>query len=170
MAIRAFRGIVPTIAPDAFVEESAQVVGDVVIGSRSSVWFNAVVRADVNPIRIGEQSNVQDLCCLHVTRARFPLTIGNRVTVGHGALLHGCTLGDLCFIGMGAIVLDGAEVGEGSLIAAGALVTPGTRVPAGSLVLGSPGRVVRLLTAPERARHVESAANYLEYLKQHRDG
>ena len=160
MAIRAFQGKQPKVDPSAFVEGSAQVIGQVELGPQASVWFNAVVRGDIDSIRVGAQSNVQDLCCLHVTRG-FPVFVGQRVTVGHGVTLHGCTVGDDCLIGMGAIVLDGAQIGAGCLVGAGALVVPGTKVPPGSLVLGSPAKVVRQVTAEEKARLVHSYTSYL---------
>lgn len=168
MALRSFKGTRPTVDPSAFVDESAQVVGDVVLGARSSVWFNAVVRGDVHYIRIGEETNIQDLCVLHVTSGRYPLNIGNRVTVGHSVTLHGCTIGDLCLIGMGATVLDAAEIGEGSLVAAGSLVAPGTKIPPGSLAMGSPAKVKRALTAEERESLSASAAHYVEYARAYR--
>lgn len=169
MALRPFQKVEPMVDPSAFVEPSAQVVGAVTIGARSSVWFNVVIRGDVNAVRIGSETNVQDLCCLHVT-AKHPLTLGDRVTVGHGVMLHGCTLEDDTLIGIGAIVLDGAHVEKGSVIAAGAVVTPGTRVPAGSLALGSPARVKRPVTPEEREWIAASATNYVRYSRQHRGG
>jgi carbonic anhydrase/acetyltransferase-like protein (isoleucine patch superfamily) len=168
MALKPFQGKLPVVHPTAFVEESAQVIGDVEIGARSSIWFNSVVRGDVNVIRIGEETNVQDLCCLHVLKDRFGLTVGNRVTVGHSVTLHGCVVEDLCLIGMGATILDGAVIGAGSIVAAGALVTPGTRVPPGSLVMGSPAKVARPIREQERATLERSAANYIEYARQYR--
>jgi carbonic anhydrase/acetyltransferase-like protein (isoleucine patch superfamily) len=138
MALRSYRGKSPVIAPDAFVDESAQVIGDVAVGARSSIWFNCVVRGDVHYIRIGEETNVQDLSCLHVLRDRFPLVLGNRVTIGHSVTLHGCTIEDGCLVGMASTILDGAVIGQGCLVAAGSLVTPGTKVPPFSLVMGSP--------------------------------
>jgi len=168
MAIRTFQGKRPAIAPSAFIEESAQIIGDVAIGARASVWFNTVVRGDVNWIRIGEETNVQDLCCLHVLHDTHPLVIGSRVTVGHHVTLHGCTVGDDCLIGMGAIVLDGALIGPGSLVAAGSLVPPGLEVPPGSFVIGSPAKVQRPVKDTERALIERSAANYIRYASQYR--
>jgi carbonic anhydrase/acetyltransferase-like protein (isoleucine patch superfamily) len=157
----------PVVGADVFVEQSAQVIGDVTIGARSSIWFNCVVRGDVNYIRIGEETNVQDLSCLHVLRDRFPLVLGDRVTIGHSVTLHGCTIGNQCLVGMGAIVLDGAQIGEGCLIAAGALVTPGTKVPAFSLVMGSPAKVARPLGDAERKMTADFAANYVRYAESY---
>ncbi len=169
MALRPFRGTMPKVHPSAFIEESAQVIGDVEIGARCSIWFNCVVRGDVNSIRIGEESNIQDLSCLHVLKDRYGLTIGNRVTVGHSVTLHGCVVEDLCLIGMGAIILDGARVGAGSIVAAGALVPPGMEIPPSSLVMGSPAKVKRQLNDEERALLVRSAANYIAYSAQYRE-
>ena len=167
MAIRAIQGTQPAIDPAAFVEQSAQVIGEVTLGPESSIWFNTVVRGDVNLVRVGARTNVQDLCCLHVTH-EHSLTVGDRVTVGHGVTLHGCVVGDDCLVGIGAIVLDGATIGAGCLIAAGSLVTPGTQVPAGSLVMGSPARVKRPVSAEERALIEASAKSYVRYAQQYR--
>ncbi len=170
MALRTFCGKSPKIHPSAWVEESAQVIGDVEVGARSSLWFNVVVRGDVHSIRIGEETSVQDLSCLHVLKDRFSLTVGNRVTIGHSVTLHGCVIGDLCLIGMGATVLDGAEVGEGCIIAAGTLVPPGMKIEPYSLVMGSPAKVKRPLNDQERLSLAKSAANYVEYSRQYREG
>jgi carbonic anhydrase/acetyltransferase-like protein (isoleucine patch superfamily) len=162
--IRAFRSTEPAIAPSAFIDASAQVIGDVVIGEESSVWMNAVVRGDVNHIRIGSRTNIQDGTIVHVMRDPSHSTIiGDDVTVGHAAVVHGCTLGHRCLIGMGAILLNGAIVGEDSIVAAGTLVPEGMVVPPGSLVMGSPGKVRRSLTADEVAFIKQSAANYVQY-------
>ncbi|MFN7131259.1 MAG: gamma carbonic anhydrase family protein [Myxococcales bacterium] len=168
MAVRAYRGVSPTIHPTAFVEESAQLIGDVHLGERSSVWFNTVIRGDVHRIRIGAETNVQDLCCLHVLKDRFALTIGDRVTVGHHVTLHGCTVGELCLIGMGAIVMDGAEIGRECIIGAGSLVAPGTIIPPGMLAFGSPAKVRRPLTDAEKAHLRTSASNYVAYAESYR--
>lgn len=169
MALRSFKGRLPTVDPSAYVEQSAQVIGDVVIGPRSSIWFNTVVRGDVHFIRIGEETNIQDLCVLHVTGGKHPLNIGSRVTVGHSVTLHGCTVGDLCLIGMGSTILDGAEIGEGSLVAAGSLVAPGTKIPPGSLAMGSPAKVKRPLTPEERKSLEASAATYVQTAKAYQE-
>jgi carbonic anhydrase/acetyltransferase-like protein (isoleucine patch superfamily) len=170
MALRPFKGRMPVVDPSAYVDQSAQVIGDVTLGARSSVWFNSVVRGDVHWIRIGEETNVQDLCVLHVTNGKHPLSIGARVTIGHSVTLHGCTVGDLCLIGIGATILDGAEIGEGCLIAAGSLVSPGTQIPPGSLAMGTPARVKRALRPEEREALVASAANYVRYAQTYREG
>ncbi len=161
--IRTFQGIKPTVPGSAFVEETAVVIGDVVLGEESSVWFNAVVRGDVHYIRIGDRTNVQDLCVLHVTHDTYPLVIGNDVTIGHHVVLHGCTIKDRVLIGMGAIIMDGAVIGEDCIVGAGALVTEGTTVPPKSLILGAPAKVKRQVTAKELAWIKESAKNYVQY-------
>jgi gamma-carbonic anhydrase len=166
--IAAYAGRAPRIDPSAFVVDSATVVGDVILGLEASVWFGAVVRGDIEPIRIGAQTNVQDNATLHVVGGKFGTTLGDRVTIGHNAVVHGCVVEDGALVGMGAIVLDGAVVGMESLIAAGALVPPGMRVPPRSLVLGSPGRVVRTVSDDELDRIRTSASNYVEYAKRYR--
>jgi len=161
--LRAFRGIIPTIATSAFIEETAAVIGDVVIGSESSVWFNAVVRGDVHSIRIGHRTNIQDLCLLHVTDDTYPLTLGDDITVGHHAVLHGCTIKDRVLIGMGAVIMDGAVIEEDCIVGAGALVTERMQVPPKSLILGTPARIRRSLTDDELRWIKESALNYIRY-------
>ncbi|MFH0810096.1 MAG: gamma carbonic anhydrase family protein [Pseudomonadota bacterium] len=156
------RGRSPRLAEDVVVMETAVVAGDVEIGAGSSIWFGAVVRGDVHFIRIGKLTNIQDGCLLHVTTDTHPLIIGNGVTVGHGAILHGCTVEDGALIGMGAIVLDGAHIGREALVAAGALVTEGTRVPPRTLVMGSPAKPHRELTSEELERLRRSAEHYRE--------
>jgi carbonic anhydrase/acetyltransferase-like protein (isoleucine patch superfamily) len=160
--IRPFRGTTPVIDPSVFVADTATIVGDVHIGAGSSVWFGAVIRGDVFHIRIGEQTSIQDNSVLHVTHDRFATIVGNRVTVGHSVTLHGCTIGDLCIIGMGSTVLDQVEVGERCIVGAGALLTPGTKVPPGHLVVGAPARIKRPLTEAEHNWLVASAAHYVE--------
>jgi len=159
--IHPFKESRPVIDASALIVESAQVIGDVTIGEESSVWFNAVIRGDVNHIRIGKRTNIQDCCVLHVARKTRPLLIGDEVTVGHGVILHACTIGSRCLIGMGAIVMDGARVGDDCIIGAGALVTPNTEIPPKSMVVGSPARVKRPLTEEEMRSVRESAANYV---------
>jgi carbonic anhydrase/acetyltransferase-like protein (isoleucine patch superfamily) len=161
--IRSFKGKTPQVAPTAFVEASAQLIGDVSIGAHSSVWFNCVLRGDVYHIRVGDYSNIQDGTIIHVTSGRFATIIGNRVTVGHGVVLHGCTVGDNCLVGIGSIVLDDVTIGEGSLIAAGSLVTPGTVIPPRSLVMGSPAKVRRAVSDEEAARIDMHWQHYVEY-------
>lgn len=159
--IRPFKGIFPKIHPSVYVEDSAQVIGDVEIGEDSSVWFGTVIRGDVNFIRIGRRTNVQDLSMLHVTRRTHPLHVGDEVTVGHSVTLHGCTVGNRCLIGMGAVILDGAEIGVECIVGAGALVKEGMKVPPRSLVLGLPAKVARDLTEKEIAHLKQSAENYI---------
>ncbi len=166
--IHPYRGKVPTLGERVFLVASAEIIGDVTIGNDSSVWFNAVVRGDINVIRIGERTNIQDGCLLHVVHDTHPLTVGSDVTVGHGAILHGCTVGDTCLIGMGAIVLDGARVGERSLVAAGSLVRMNDEIPPGVLAAGSPAKVVRPLTDAETASLAQTALNYMAYVKHYR--
>ncbi len=162
-----FEGVFPSIDPDAWVAPSASVIGDVHVGPRSSIWFGTVVRGDVHEIRIGSGTNLQDLCVVHVTRERFPTRIGDDVTVGHHATVHGCRVGDGALIGIGAIVLDGAEIGDEALVGAGALVPPGMKVPAGAVVMGTPARVVRMLDAGERALQRERARHYVSLAASH---
>ena len=166
--IKTFKGMTPRVAESAFVEESAQVIGDVEIGAHASIWFNCVLRGDVFHIRIGECSNIQDGSVIHVTAGTHAAIIGNHVTVGHSVVLHGCTIRDRCLIGIGSIVLDNVTVGEDSLIAAGSLVTPGTVIPPRSLVMGAPARVRRSVTEEETARIEEHWRHYIEYKDQYR--
>ena len=149
--------------PTAFIDDSAQVIGDVDIGEESSVWMNAVVRGDVHSIRVGRRSNIQDGTIVHAMTGTHPTAIGDHVTIGHGALVHGCTIENLCLIGMGAILLNGAHVGTQSIVAAGTLVTEGMNVPPRSLVMGSPGKVRRLLTQAEIADIQVYADRYVAY-------
>jgi carbonic anhydrase/acetyltransferase-like protein (isoleucine patch superfamily) len=167
--IRAYRGIVPKIAASAYIDPSAQVIGDVVVGERSSIWPNVTARGDTNSIRIGDDSNVQDNSVLHSDPGIFALEIGNRVTVGHLAMLHGCTIEDDCVIGIAAVVLNGAKVGKGSVIASGAVVPEGAEVPPDSMVMGVPGKVRRQLTEDERERFRENAKHYVEAARIYRD-
>jgi len=165
--IRAFQGITPRVADSAFIDETAVLVGDVVIGDDSSVWFHAVVRGDVHFIRIGDRTNIQDLSMLHVSHGTYSLAIGNDVTVGHHVVLHGCTIKDRVLIGMGAIIMDGVVIGEDCVVGAGALVTARTIVPPKSLILGSPAKVARAVTDAERAWIRESAQNYVWYARRY---
>ncbi|PYT11606.1 MAG: gamma carbonic anhydrase family protein [Acidobacteria bacterium] len=166
--IRNFRGVAPRIAPSAYVDPSAQIIGDVTIGEGSSVWPNASVRGDVGPIRIGSQTSIQDNCTLHLDDG-FPLTIGDRVTVGHSVTLHGCTVEDDSLIGIGAIILNGARIGKGSVVAAGALVPEKMEVPPSTLVMGVPAKPRRAVTAGEQARFREGVAHYVEKAQIYRE-
>ncbi len=155
----------PQIHPSVFLAEGVKIVGDVVIGENSSVWYNSVIRGDVHYVKIGEMTNIQDCSMLHVTNRKFPLNIGNKVTIGHSVKLHGCTIKDLSLIGISAIVLDGAVVEEYSMVAAGAVVKPNFVVPSGKLVAGVPAKVVRNLTDMEIAEFEKSAFRYKKYIE-----
>jgi len=167
--IRAYRGIVPKIAASAYIDPSAQVIGDVVVGERSSIWPNVAARGDTNVIRIGDETNIQDNSALHCDPGPFALHIGNRVTVGHMAMLHGCTIEDDCLIGIGAIVLNGAKIGSGSVIAAGAVVPEGAEIPAGSMAMGVPAKVKRQVSEEERERFRLNAQHYVEAARAYRE-
>ena len=163
--LRSYQGRFPVVPATAYVDPSAQVLGDVTLGENSSVWMNAVLRGDVNSITIGAGSNVQDCAVVHGQRSVYPVVIGNGVTVGHNATVHGCTLEDDVLIGIGAVVLNGAVVGAGSIIAAGALVPERTVIPAGSLVTGVPGKIRRALWEKDLELIRQYARNYLDYTK-----
>jgi len=165
--IRPYKGIRPTLGERAWVDASAQVIGAVELGDDSSIWMNTVVRGDVNRIRVGARSNVQDNCVLHVT-AQHPTVLAEDVTVGHSVTLHGCTVERLCLVGIGAIVLNGAVVGEESIVAAGALVPEGMQVPPRSLVIGAPAKVRREVSADERAGLRRYAESYVRYKDEYR--
>jgi carbonic anhydrase/acetyltransferase-like protein (isoleucine patch superfamily) len=161
--LRPFRGTSPRVHPTAFVDDSAQVIGDVEIGEESSVWMCAVIRGDVHWIRVGKRTSIQDGAVVHAMTGTHPTSIGDNVTVGHAAVIHGCTIEHQCLIGMGAILLNGAHVGAGSIVAAGTLLTEGMKVPPKSLVMGSPGKVKRLLTQAEVAEIQVYADRYVGY-------
>ena len=161
--IRTFKDIAPVVDPSAYVDESAQVVGKVTIGAEASVWMNVVIRGDVNEIRIGQRTNIQDLTCIHVMRGTHPTVVGDDVTVGHSAVIHGCTIEDRVLIGMGAILLNGVHVEPDCIIAAGTLLTEGTRIPTRSLVMGRPGKLKRPLTDEEVAEIRWYADAYVRY-------
>ncbi len=163
----AHRKRIPEVADSAYIQQSAAVIGDVKIGKESSVWFNVVIRGDVNYIRIGNRTNVQDGSVIHVTHDTHPTLIGDDVTIGHNVTLHGCTIENRCLIGMGAVVLDGVVIGEDSMVAAGAVVAPGTRVPPRSLAIGAPARVKRSLSDQEVAHLKQAALNYLGYMQDY---
>lgn len=167
--IYALDGVAPQIAPSAWVADTAVLVGKVVVEAEASVWFGAVARGDNEEIRIGAGSNLQENCVLH-TDMGYPLTIGANCTIGHKAMLHGCTIGDGTLIGMGATVLNGAKIGSGCLIGACALITEGKVIPDGSLVMGSPGKVVRELDQTARGRLLASAAGYQANARRFRAG
>lgn len=161
--LRPYRGVLPRVHPTAYIDHSAQVIGDVEIGEESSVWMCVVIRGDVHRIRIGRRSNVQDGTIVHVMKDTHPTLIGDDVTIGHAAVVHGCTIEDRCLVGMGAILLNGVVVGTGSIVAAGTLLPEGTRVPPRSLVMGSPGRVRRSLEDADVAEIQMYADRYVGY-------
>jgi len=160
-----YKEFYPKIADNVFLASGVKIIGNVEIGEHSSIWYNTVIRGDVHYIKIGENTNVQDCSMLHVTNGRFPLNIGNNITIGHSVSLHGCTLNDFCLIGIGAIVLDGAIVESNSLVAAGALVKQNYVVPSGKLVAGVPAKVIRDLTEVEIKDIGAGAERYVEYAK-----
>src|ERR1051325_6015015 len=167
--IRSHRGRTPRISASVYIDDSAQVIGDVEIGEESSVWMCTVIRGDVNWIRIGRRSNVQDGTIVHVMTNTHPKTIGDNATIGHGAIVHGCTIENQCLIGMGAILLNGSHVGTGSIVAAGTLLVEGMKVPPRSLVMGSPGKVKRALTGAEVADIQAYADRYVSYRLDYMD-
>src|SRR5271163_2398900 len=161
--IRTYNGIKPVIPQSCYVDPPAQVIGDVILGEQASVWMNAVVRGDVNAIRIGASSNVQDCAVLHGMRNLYPVIVGEMVTIGHNATVHGCVLEDAVLIGIGATVLNDARIGEGSIIAAGAVIPEHMVIPPNSLVAGVPGKVRRTLGDADREMILKYARNYLDY-------
>ena len=163
--IRPYQGILPTIPASCYVDLSAQVIGDVVLGEHSSIWMNAVVRGDVNQIRIGANSNVQDCAVLHGMRHVYPVIVGDWVTIGHNATVHGCIVEDACLIGMGVVILNNARIGEGSIIAAGAVIPENTIVPPRTLWAGVPGKQRRELRDADRETILMYAKNYLDYTR-----
>ena len=161
--IRGYQGKTPVIPSSCYVDPSAQVIGDVELGEQASIWMNAVVRGDVNSIRIGAKSNVQDCAVLHGMRNLYAVTVGQMVTIGHNATVHGCTLGDNVLVGIGAVILNDARIGEGSIIAAGAVIPEHTVIPARSLVVGVPGKVKKALGEEDQKMIARYAQNYLDY-------
>lgn len=161
--IRSFKGVGPTIPASCYVDESAQLIGDVVLGENASIWMNAVLRGDVHEIRVGANSNIQDNCVLHGMKQQYGVYVGEYVTVGHSVTLHGCIVEDRCLIGMGSIILNGARIGAGSIIAAGTLIPEKTVVEPGSLWMGSPGKFRRKLGPGEDDTILRYARNYLGY-------
>ena len=165
--LRAFRSVLPKVHPTAYVDQSAQVIGDVQLGQESSVWMNVVIRGDVNTIRIGDRTNIQDGTVIHVMRGTHPTRIGNEVTVGHAAVLHGCTINDRVLIGMGAMLLNGAQIGVDSIVAAGSLVPEEKNFPPRSLLMGRPATLKRELTEQEVASIRDYAERYVGYRKDY---
>ncbi|HJL14866.1 MAG TPA: gamma carbonic anhydrase family protein [Sandaracinaceae bacterium LLY-WYZ-13_1] len=170
MTLHPYKGISPTIDPAAYVAPSADVVGDVTLGAESSLWFGAVARGDVNPLRIGARTSIQDNAVMHATGGWTETHIGDDCTVGHGVILHGCTVGDRVLVGMGSILLDAATVGSDCIIGAGSLVTMRTEIPSGVLAFGRPAKVIRELTDEERAQIRESAGHYVQLVRDYRGG
>ena len=167
--VKSYQGTRPTLAPDVYLADNAAVIGDVHVGAGSSIWFGAVVRGDVMPIRIGAGTSIQDNSVIHVTHGVAGTTVGDRVTVGHRVILHACTVGDDCIIGMGSVILDRARIGRYCIVGAGALVTPGTVIPEGHMAVGAPARVKRPLTDEERAWIATSAEHYVALAQRYRD-
>lgn len=161
--IRSYQGVTPTVPASCYVDPSAQVIGDVVLGEQASIWMNAVVRGDVNSIRIGAKSNVQDCAVLHGMRNVYPVIVGEMVTIGHNATVHGCVLEDAVLVGIGATILNNARIGEGSIVAAGAVIPEQTVIPPNSLVTGVPGKIRRTLGDEDRKMILKYAQNYLDY-------
>lgn len=157
----------PEIKKNTFIAESAEVIGDVIVEEDASIWFGAVVRGDGNYITIGKGSNIQDNCTVHINPRVFPVIIGKNVTVGHGAIIHGSTIGDNCLIGMGAIILDGVEIGSNTIVGAGSLVTQGKKIPSGVLCIGSPAKVIRELSDEEKDKIRQSAEHYVELSRKY---
>lgn len=165
--IRSSQGITPNVPETAYVDQSAQLIGDVELGEHSSVWMNAVLRGDVHSIRVGHYSNIQDSCVLHGMKERYGVLVGDYVTVGHSVTLHGCTIGDRCLIGMGCIILNGARIGSGSIIAAGTLIPEDTIVEPKSLWMGSPGKFRRHLDEKDQEMILMYARNYVGYTESY---
>jgi gamma-carbonic anhydrase len=169
-----YRGTTPTIDPSAFIAPGAQVIGDVQIGAQASIWYNCVLRGDVNFIRVGARTNIQDGSVIHVDGPKpgrspgHPTLIGEDVLIGHMAMVHGCTLHDRAFVGLGAIVMDRCVMEEDTMLAAGAMLTPGKRIPSGQIWAGRPARYLRDLTEAERRHHMEGIANYVALAEAHR--
>lgn len=168
--LREFGGKRPEVGEGAFLADNAVLIGDVVVGRRSSIWFGAVLRGDVFPIRIGDETSIQDNSVIHVTDGRNATVVGSRVTIGHSVTLHGCRIGDRCIVGMGSIVLDRAEIGDRCIIGAGAVVTPGTRIPPNTLAIGAPARPKRELTAEELSWIESSADHYVDLARRYGSG
>jgi carbonic anhydrase/acetyltransferase-like protein (isoleucine patch superfamily) len=161
--IRSYKGISPTFPPSSYVDESAQLIGDVVLGENASVWMNAVLRGDVHFIRVGANSNIQDCSVLHGMLNQWPVVVGDWVTVGHSVTLHGCVVEDRCLIGMGVVILNGARIGAGSIVAAGTVIPEKTVIEPGSLVMGVPGKVRKQLSEADQETILRYARNYLGY-------
>lgn len=167
MKLHPYRGKLPSIADGAFIAPSATLIGDVEVGAESSIWYGSVLRGDVEPIRIGERTSIQDNSVIHATGGWHPTSVGNDVTVGHGVILHGCIVRDRVIVGMGSIVLDQAEIGSDTILGAGSLVPPRKTIPSGVLAVGRPAKVVRELTSEELAQIEDSARIYVELTRDY---
>lgn len=165
--IKGYQGIEPKIDETAFIAESVDVIGQVTIGKNANIWYGSVLRADDNYITVGENTNIQDGSVVHISEG-YPTVIGNNVTIGHKAIIHGCEIGDNTLIGMGSIVLDGAKVGEFTLLGAGSLVPPGKEIPSGVLAMGSPAKVIRELSEQEKENLIKSALKYVKLANNHK--
>jgi gamma-carbonic anhydrase len=168
ISVRSYQGLDPKIHASVFLADGVRILGDVELSNQVSIWFNTVVRGDVNHISIGARSNIQDNCCLHVECGKFPLTLGEGVTVGHQVTLHGCTIAEFCLIGMGAVIMNGVHLGAESLVGAGTVIPEGLEIPPRSLILGTPGKVVRQLTETEVKNLHESAHRYVTYAQSYK--
>jgi carbonic anhydrase/acetyltransferase-like protein (isoleucine patch superfamily) len=167
MNLHPYRGKLPVVARGAFIAPSATLIGDVEVGAESSIWYGSVLRGDVEPIRIGERTSIQDNSVIHATGGWHPTSVGNDVTVGHGVILHGCVVRDRVIVGMGSIVLDQAEIGADTILGAGSLVPPRKTIPSGVLAVGRPAKVVRELTPEELAQIKDSARIYVELTRDY---
>lgn len=167
--IYSYKDRVPTVAASCFVADNATVIGDVVLGEQASIWFGAVLRGDIEPIRVGDRSNIQDNSVAHTSNG-YPVVLGDEVTVGHNVTLHGCKVGNNCLIGMKSVLLDGCEIGDNCIVGAGALVKQGQKIPAGSLAVGSPARVIRRLSEEDFQHIRRFAVRYTAFQQAYRDG
>jgi len=167
--LRPYNGLSPRVHPSCYVDQSAQLIGDVELDENASIWMNAVLRGDVSSIRVGANSNVQDCCVLHGMKDKYSVTVGEWVTVGHSVTLHGCTIHDRCLIGMGAVILNNAQIGAGSIIAAGTVIPENTAVAPGSLWMGVPGKFKKKLDAGAEEVILRYAKNYLQYKEEYRN-
>jgi carbonic anhydrase/acetyltransferase-like protein (isoleucine patch superfamily) len=164
-----FNSIEPKIAKSAMIAPSAEIIGDVEIGENSSIWFQTLIRGDVNYIRIGENCNIQDMCLIHVARNQFPVEIGDNVSLGHRVTIHGAKLKNFSFVGMGATIMDDVELGEYAFVGAGSLVTPGKKIPAGMLVMGSPAKIIREINDKEKEIIERTVKNYMKYKENYKN-
>lgn len=164
--IMEFKEKTPQFAEKVWIAESADLIGDLILGEDSSVWFGVVIRADIASVRIGKRCSIQDGTVIHVDRD-YPTILGDDVTIGHKAMLHGCKIGNGSLVGMGAIILDGAEIGAGSIVAAGSVVTPGKKFPNGTMIMGTPAKVVKELSSEEQAKFIAHAKKYVGYKDQY---